>query len=564
MIPRLQKKWECTYCGEAVWFGTPLRSGGLLCAACRPCVFFEKYLTLTDDFAGQPFKLMPWERQALRDIFGPLDDEGRRIIRDVYLEVAKKNAKSTFVAGLALFLLVGQGRFGQKVYGAATAKEQAGEVFRKAAKMARRSPALSAKVRILDSTTGPKRIIRRDDTESFYVAISADGDFNDGVNPSFVIRDEVHRWRARKALELAEVLERGMITREEPLLVDITTAGEAEDESPLAWRRHEYARQVSEGAFADRHFYGRIWSADLKKHDWRSRQARVQANPSHEDNGGYLKDSVLEALCIKAQNDPIAKRDYLRYNLNVWVRSEEHVIDMDRWTACGGGVDLGSWPLYDVELLVRKWDLIDKPCWAGIDTSWTTDLTALTLLFPPVDESRVWTLLSFSWMPSERVDEIEHRCRVPLSDWIRRGFLATVPGAAMELDPLIARIRWASELFELREVAYDPWNFQETANKLSADYVCVKVPQNFGHLSAPTKRLIEIYSDGRLRHGNNPLVNWAASCLALQYDHKDNVQPTKPERGKSGKRIDPVAAAVTGMHRAMLAEEPAEVGVRST
>jgi phage terminase large subunit-like protein len=537
----------------------------VLCAACRPCRFFEKYLTLADDFTGQPFALMPWQCQVLRDIFGTLDDRGRRIYQDVYLEVPKKNAKSIFVAGVSLFILVAQGRPGQKVYGAATAKQQAGEVFRKAAQMVRRSPELSKVLRVLDSQTGPKVIQRRGDPESVYLAISADGDLNDGINPSYVIRDELHRWRTRKALELAEVLERGMIAREEPLLIDITTAGEAEDEAPLCWRRHEYARQIQEGAFHDPHFYGRVWTADLSAHAWDSREARVQANPSHEDNGGYLKDSVLAALAEKARNDPQARADYLRFHLNIWGQREGHAIDMARWIMGGGDLDLRTWPTYDLDLLIRKWGLADRRCWAGVDASWTTDLTALALVFPPAgDDDSLWRLLGHPEEGQERVAERERRDRVPYGDWIARGFIEATSGNAIDLRAVKDRIAWGAEMFDLQEVCFDPWNFRTTATELIDEgYRLVEIRQGYASLSGATKKLLEIYQDAKLAHGNNPVLNWNAACLALQSDHKDNVQPTKPERAKSSKRIDGISAAVTAMARAMLEEEPVLVNVRS-
>jgi phage terminase large subunit-like protein len=80
----------------------------------------------------------------------------------------------------------------------------------------------------------------------------------------------------------------------------------------------------------------------------------------------------------------------------------------------------------------------------------------------------------------------------------------------------------------------------------------VEITQGYLHLSHATKFLLSAYVDAKLRHGNNPVLNWMASCLQLQYDHKDNCQPTKPERGKSGKRIDGIAATVNALARAVV------------
>src|SRR5260370_14891767 len=120
--------------------------------------------------------------------------------------------------------------------------------------MVDKSPILAKRLRVLRST---KTIIKRKEPESFYRAISADGDLQDGINPPGVIADELHRWKVGKALDLWEILERGTIARRQPLMLAITTAG-VQDESPLCWRLHEYARQVRDGIFSDPHFYGRI------------------------------------------------------------------------------------------------------------------------------------------------------------------------------------------------------------------------------------------------------------------------------------------------------------------
>src|SRR3984893_4050829 len=548
---------NCSFCQEPTAWAELLADGRILCPACRPCLFFESHLTLTGDFAGRQFLLMPWTRQVLRDIFGTLDEKGQRQYRDIYLEVAKKNSKTTLCAGLVLYCLSTATPAGTEVYSAATSKDQAGIVFRAAQQMVRSSRELSRRLSVIPST---KRIVRRDDPTSFYAAISADGDIHDGINPSFVVRDELHRWRTRKALELNEILERGMITRQEPLVIDITTAGEMV-ESPLCWRRPEYTQDIRDGVFEHRRFYGRIWAAEPKRIEveaefWASREARVQANPSHEDNGGYLKDAVLADQCTKAQNDPKVRGEYLRYHLNYWGQQDESVIDMPQWISCGGNQDLRTWPEYDVDLLIRTWGLIGRPCFAGVDASWTTDLTALVFVFPPLQASGPWILLPYFWMAEGRISERERKDKVPYSLWCRQKFIEPTPGRSIDLSVIKEKIRWAAEMFELRELCFDPWGFRQTATDLANEnFTCVEISQNYGKLSEPTKKLLAWYSDGKVLHGNHPVLNWNAKCLALQGDHKDNVQPSKPERSKSSKRIDGISATVTALARAIVFED---------
>jgi len=329
------------------------------------------------------------------------------------------------------------------------------------------------------------------------------------------------------------------------------------DESPLCWRRHEYATHIQNGVFEDPRFYGRIWAADPKQIEtdpdfWTSRQARVQANPSHEDNGGYLKDSVLSDLCLKAQNDPHLRGEYLRYHLNYWGQRDESVIDMPRWVACGGPDDLRTWPEYDVDLLIEKWGLENRVCFAGIDASWTTDLTSVVLVFPP-EYDEPWILLPFFWMADDRIVQLERKDKVPYALWRKQKFIEATPGGNIDLSIIRNKIRWAEERFDLREMCFDPWGFRQTATELATEGItCVEIRQNYANLSEPTKRLLAWYSDRKIRHGNHPVLNWNAKCLALQGDHKDNVQPSKPERAKSSKRIDGISAMITALSRALV------------
>lgn len=492
---------------------------------------------------------MPWVRSVLRDLFGTLDEDGCRQYRDIYLEVPKKNTKTTLCAGLVVYRLAAAETTGAEIYSAATTKDQASQVFRAAAQMVRANPALASRLNVRAST---KRILRKDDPSSFYAALSADGDIHDGIQPCFVVRDELHRWRTRKALELNEVLERGMISRRESMVIDITTAG-IRDESPLCWRRHEYARQIAAGVITDPRFYGRIWSAseDRLRADpgyWFTKEARVEANPSHEDNGGYLRDSVLADLATKARNDPAMEADYKRYHLNYWGQRATRWMATDKWRACGEATR----------------PVVDRQCYAGLDLSSTTDLSSLVLLFPDDDGS--YDVLPFFWMPANKVRPLELRDHVPYTEWVREGFIEVAEGDVVRHDQIAARLAWAREMFDVVELAYDPWNAGEFAQRrIDEGIICVPIRQGFQSLSAPMKKVMELVLDRKLRHANHPVLSWNADCVEARDDGNDNIKPDKPERDKSNKRIDGVLALIMAVDRAVRNESAGVVysGVRS-
>jgi phage terminase large subunit-like protein len=506
--------------------------------------FFERILKHTKgQFAGKHFELLNWEAQIISDLFGTVEDDGRRQYQTAYIEVPKKNGKSELAAGIALYCLLADNEPGAEVYSAATSRDQASLVFRVAASMVEQSEALSKRLRVLRST---KTILKRGDPDSFYRAISADGDVQDGINPHCVIADELHRWKVGKALDLWEILERGTIARRQPLVFAITTAG-IQDESPLCWRYHEYERQIREGVFSDRHFYGRVFAAGPQD-DWTDERTWIKANPSHEANGGFIKATALRKEFDKAINDPAQQPAFKRFHLCIWGQSENRALDMQKWNACGG------------ELRA----LIGRSCYGGLDLSTSIDLTAFVLMFPSDDGS--FDVLPFFWMPADNIRVRELKDKVPYSQWVKDGYITATPGNQVDYSAVREKIRWAAELFGLLEVDFDPYQATETAQMLIDEGInCVPIKQGFSNMSAPTKRLIELVIAGKIRHANHPVLRWNADCLAVKGDGNDQIRPVKPERATSSKRIDGVVAMINALARQMTGESNIirDSGVRS-
>jgi phage terminase large subunit-like protein len=541
----------CAYCQADTW--CEIRSNGKpQCRACKVERFFAEIL-----YPPLGYRLLAWQRKVLRDIYGTVSmEDGRRRYRSAYISVGKKNGKSFLIGGLPLYHLLMENERNPEAYGAAAAKEQAGLVFKAAAQLAAANPDLKSRLKVLPST---KRILRRDGG-GFYAVLSADGDLQDGIEPSLAIRDEVHCWKSNRAETLRDVITKGQISRDEPLDIGITTAG-AEYESPLWFRDYQNAKRMLTGSLQSDSFYAAIWEADAQRiakepEYWKSREARIAANPSHEDLGGFLKDTAIVGELEKALAEPAERSKYLRYHLNLPLKTQEDpIIDMPKWELCGGGVDLRNWERFDVDRLIAEWGLDRRPCFAGVDASWTTDLTSVVFVFPPFESNETWTFLPFFWVPARMTAELERVCRVPFERWLEQGFVTATAGNAIDQRAVMDRIRWGDARFDLREMPFDRYNFRSEAMNLADEgIIAVEIQQTFLHLSHPTKFLLSAYLDLKIRHGNHPVLNWMASCLQLQYDHKDNCQPTKPERGKTSKRIDGIAAIVTALARALVAE----------
>lgn len=567
----------CGYCppedvaaGKADTWCEARKDGTHQCRACKIERFFERML-----YPPLGYKLQRWGRKILRDLYGTVRPEsGLRRYRRGYVSTGKQNGKSFIIGGLPIYHLLMEDEFQPEAYGVASARDQAGIVFKAAAMLVNANSELTSRLKVLEST---KRIIRRDGG-GIYTVLSADGDVQDGKRPSLLLFDELHRFTRKKAETVRTVLLKGMISRApvidgvqtgEPLMIQVTTSGD-EKESPLWASEYKYAQHVLDGSIEDPSYYAAIYQADPKriendKEYWKSRDARVAANPSHEDNGGFLADKEIESEMLQAVARPEKYADYVRLNLNVpVVATGTPVIDMPLWREGGGGVDLRDWPEYDVEYLIKEWKLAGRSCVAGIDLAWTTDMAALALDFPPEEQDKEWKTLLFFWLPAERIADIERRTRAPLASWVRSKFLETSPGAEIDMNQILEKVEWASRMFDVREVTFDRWGGIKAAANLRLvpqGFVCVDIPQTIGGLSAATKQFIGLYMDKKLIHGNNPILNWHVSCLALATDGGDNVKPSKPARDKASERIDGVAAIITGMARAMFMEPKSSAAI---
>lgn len=520
----------------------------------------------TDEWYGKPFLLTPWEYDCIEHVFGNVDDEGRRITQTVYLEVPKKSGKSEFAGGLALYILSDNEFPGCQVYGVAAATRQALNVYRAACKMVDQSPELTEMFRILRSTN---RILKRDDPDTFYSAVAADGDLGDGVNPACVIADEVHRYSTRKQLENWDVLSNGGITRRQSLTIAITTAG-VRNKSPIAWKLHEKTQKIQEGIINDPRFYGRIYGAHPDD-DPSDEKTWIKANPSLEENGGFVKLEKIREKFIEHKTGGTLQT-FRRYFLNMWDQDERKAIDMREWDRCPlDWVAQGLLPKAPEDTvrplphaLLRHFmdpkTLAGRRCWAGVDLSMTTDLSAVTLVFPRDDigDEGGFDFLPFFYLPSRGLKEAEVRDGMPYTDWVEQGFLEIsditedATAGVVDYGELQKRLVWASHMFDLQEMCFDPWNSRQISAKLLQEgFNPIEVPQQYAHLSEASKKFLEIVVSSKLHHGGHPVLRWNASCLTYK-ECNDNIRFVKPERLKTSSRIDGISAGVNALVRAIV------------
>lgn len=495
--------------------------------------FFPSYLILTDaEWYGKPFVLSPYQEKIVRTTFGWKRADGTRLIRQVYIEIPRKNGKTEFAAGLALLVMVADGEFGGQAYSMATDKEQAKLVFNKAVTMASRSPALASDLEFYKTSIYCPSLM------ASFRPLSSKSATKDGFSPSFAIADEVHKWPHG---ELFDVVHKGTGARRQPLEVLITTAGRPGE--GFGWEMHEYAEQVIKGEIEDATFYAVIYSADPSD-DWRAPETWEKANPNL---GTSIKRAYLEEEVTKAQGNARRIAEFKRYHLNIWNENIVAGLNVEQWEAC---------PVTPVTLE----SLRGRRCIGALDLSTTTDLTALCIAAEKVGQPGYDAWWRF-WLPSADLKERVRRDRVPYDRWIAEGYITATEGNVVDYDIIRAQLTGAVQHplvsgtpilqeINLAELAIDRWNATQIVTQLMGDGVnVVQFGQGFASMSAPSKELERLLGLHALNHGNNPVARWMAGCTSFVADAAENIKPVKPERRKSIKRIDGIVALIMALGR---------------
>lgn len=506
-------------------------------AADRAVSFIRLLKHTKDKWAGVPFNLMPWqENEILRPLFGCLNKDGLRQYRTCYVEVPRKNGKSEIAAAIALYLLFADGQPGAEIYSAAADRDQASLVFNVAAQMIRQSPALMKRCKIIDSQ---KRIVVHK-TASFYRAISSEAYSKHGFNPSGIIFDEVH---AQPHRDLWDVLTTATGARSQPLIFAVTTAGF--DRNSICYELHDYGQKILNRVVDDPTFLPVIYSA-ADDDDWTDEKVWARANPAL---GEFRNIDEMRQMCKRAQETPALEMTFRRLYLNQWTNSEVRWMRMADWDATAG--------------MVIPERLIGRDCYAGLDLSSTTDLTALVLVFPMDDGT--YEAIPHFWIPKDTMLEKEKRDRVPYGVWVRQGLVTATDGNVIDYKAVQEKLREYRELYRIQEIAFDRWGATKLSQDLTDDgFLMVGFGQGFGSMSAPTKELMTLVLNKRLVHGGNPVLRWNADNVVVRTDPAGNI---KMDKSKSTNKIDGMYALVMALDRAIKHANPTSVyeerGMRS-
>lgn len=483
------------------------------------------------EWGGQPLKLEPWEQFIVANLFGWKRADGTRRYRTAYIEVPRKNGKSTLMAAIGIILLVADDEPGAEVYSAATKKDQARIVWSEAERMVKSSPSLKKIVTCFRDN------LHIAGTASKFEPLATDEDSLDGLNIHGALVDELHAHKTRKVWD---VIETATGARRQPLKIAITTAGDNQD--GICYELRSYGIKLLEKALDDDSFF--IFVATVDPEDlehWDQEHVWRKANPNF---GVSVKPDDMRELAKKARETPTAKNAFLRLRLNVWVNSSTPWMPMESWNACG---QLDYWEMAE--------QLKGRRCFGGLDLASTQDLAAFAALFPPLNDTEPWKALFKFWLPDNALLERATRDGVPYHVWKDQRYLTTTPGEIIDYRQIRRDIVKFGDDYVLGEIGFDPYNATELATELTEEdgFVMVQMKQTYQFMSEPMKKLMSLVVAGQFEHGGNPIAKWNASNTVAKSDHMENVRPIKQDRKK---RIDGTVALIMANARAVAGTTP--------
>ncbi|MDD5502575.1 MAG: terminase large subunit [Candidatus Thermoplasmatota archaeon] len=507
---------------------------------------------------GVFFTLLPWQEQALRDIFGTVRDDGRRQYTMAYLEIPKKMGKSELAAAVALQGLCADNEWAAEVYGCAADRAQASLVFDVAVDMVDQNPTLKKNIKPVLSQ---KRLVYMP-TKSFYQVLSAEAFTKHGLNVSRVVFDEIH---AQPNRELFDVLTEGSgDAREQPLYFIISTAGNDPDRQSIGWETHQMAVDILTGVKHDPTFYAmiygldrdnrRIWKgqeyetidAELEDEEqwrkvWIDKKIWEKVNPSLGHTVAWEK---AEEQFTRAAGNLAKERNFRWLRLNSWEKLKTTGwLGLDFWDLCKAKIQLDR--------------LRGRPCYAGLDLSSKIDMTAFVLLFPPDDINRKWIVLPIFWVPEDAVPERVRTDKVKYDEWVQQGYLKTTPGNVIDYNFIEKEIIDLRGVYDIQEIGFDPWNAMQTAVNLeNEDLTMVEVRQGYKSMSPAMKEIEQLARGKKLIHSGHPILRWNVGNVEIKMDENENIRPVK---GKGIERIDGLVALINAMARAMLNEDTRSV-----
>jgi phage terminase large subunit-like protein len=503
--------------------------------ALRAIEFFPAMLHLED---GRPFVLEAFQQFIVGSVFGWYQD-GHRRFRTAYIESGKGSGKTPMAAGVGLLGLIADKEPAAEVYAAATTREQAAIAFKDAKRMVEAEPELA---KLIDVQVASLFV---PSTGSIFRPVSAEHRGLDGKRPHIGIVDELHE---HPSALVVDKIRAGTKGRQNALIFEITNSGW--DRHSVCWNHHEYSLKVLEGILENDSWFAYVCSLD-EGDMWTDPKVWIKANPALgvTIQRKYVAEQVAEAVGMPSKENIVR-----RLNFCEWTEQSVRWLPMEQWDLGGAAIDATA--------------LRGRRCFGGLDLARVADLSALCLLFPPVDAEEPWKALMWYWLPEDDIQKRTEKDRVPYDVWTRdpraevgldgEPWVLTTPGNTTDYGFIESKVLELAGLYQIVGCAFDRTFAGELVQALRTEGVdMIEFGQGFLSMAGPTAETERMVKGEILDHGGNPVLRWNAANTTVQIDAAGNI---KPDKEHSTERIDGMVALIMArglaMKTAPAAEEP--------
>jgi len=502
--------------------------------------FIECLIVPSGKGSGRPLKLRPWQKRFITKVYGPHvkhEDQWRRLVRRAVLSIARKNGKTALIAALVLVHLVGPEAIANgEIYSAATDRDQAAQIYKFCCQLIKADPELQALLKMVDST---KTIVCYSNG-SFYRALSSEAGTKHGLNPTFVVYDELAQAPNR---ELYNVLDTSMGAREEPLFMTISTQS--------ADPQHILSQLIDDGLSGkDPTTVVHLYAVDDKCEDIFDEKVWRDANPAL---GDFRSIEDVRVLASRAKRMPSFEATFRNLYLNQRINSTSPLIPRAEWIGC-----------LDAKLFFES----REDVYLALDLSATTDLTCLIA----VSANNGDRIKSWFWKPADTLKQHEDRDRVPYTLWEKQEVIRAVPGRAVHYGFVAQELAEILAAYKVLGLAYDRWRMDDLRRELTnigieafvdgkdelKDGALPLIPwgQGFKDMAPAIDALEVSVLERRLKHDGNPCLTWNFSNAVVLTDPSGN---RKLDKSKARFRIDGAVATAMALGlkaRAVKKEEP--------
>lgn len=499
--------------------------------ACDFLAFAEELPLVEDNFRGvERIELEPWQIWVGCNLYGFRDRYGFRFIRECYLEVPRKSAKSVFATAIALYDVRNPKAMTPLVLIAASTLDQANRVYTPVRKTIEKDEELREFYKLRSTNL----VINCDLNSGTIEKVASIGERQDGWNPTTIILEELHAQNP----DVYAVLKSAMGSRGGQLLFQITTAGR--HAFGLAWDNRKSAIRILEGIEDNWWLFAAIYTID--KEDMLDDAGKRKVDNLFSDERLWIKAcpnlgvsfdmAAFHMLALGARQKPQEREEFFRTRLNIWTNAASRLIDPELW---GRG-----------EQEIKPEDYKAFPCFIGVDLSTTNDLSAAVKVFE-ISDTEIAVFARF-YMSGDSPLLTDPDYSATIRDWCDRGYILNTGEGPVDQRIIEADLRKDCGEYNVVVMGFDPAMASQIMKNLEdtrlpvAKYLCKPYT-----MTAPTDDLIgkaHAQSRSYVLHNGDPVLTWCASNAHGERRTDDTILPKKDSETSLNKIDGFIGAAI--------------------